>query len=124
MAGGGQEFVGHVGEQAQIAGGMLAEGGQERGGQELGLAGGFEEVGKAILQLLGGMGLQAQPTANAAGDGQQIQFFQTAEQALVAGQDDGEDGAAVEVGAGQQAQFGEDGGVHLLGLVDEQDRPM
>ena len=115
MASGGQEVVGQVHQEPQIAGGMLAEGGQERGRQQLGIAGGLEQVGQAVLQLLGGMGLQAQAAANAAGDGQQLQFLQTAEQALVAGQDDGEDGSAVQFGTGEQTQFGEDGGVDKAG---------
>src|SRR5205823_2594100 len=36
----------------------------------------------------------------------------------------GEDGAAVQVGAGQQAQFAEDRRVHFLGFVDEQHGPI
>ena len=79
---------------------------------------------EAFLQLLGRQGFQTQAAANAAGDGQQVGLFQTGGQAVVAGQNDGQDRAGVQVGAGQQAQFGQDQGVHLLGFVDDQHRPI
>ena len=124
LRGGGQQVVGHIHEQAQVAGGVFAEGLDERGAQELGIAGGFEQVVEAFLELLGGQGFRAQAAADAAGDGQEVGFFQAAGQALIAGQDDGEDGARVQVGAGQQAQFGQDRGVHFLGFVDQEHGPI
>jgi hypothetical protein len=39
---------------------------------------------------------------------------------LIPRQDDGQDGAAIELGAGEQTQFGEDRFAHLLGFVDQQ----
>ncbi len=108
VTGGGQQIVGHIHEQAQVAGGVFAERLDQRGAQELGVAGGFEQVVEAFLQLLGRQSFQAQAAADAAGDGQQLGLFQPGGQALVAGQDDGQDGAGVQVGTGQQAQFGQD----------------
>ncbi len=47
-------------------------------------------------------------------------LFQTGGQTLIAGQNDGENGAGVQLGAGQQAQFRQDRGVHFLGLVNDE----
>lgn len=55
---------------------MLAERLNERRAQQLGVAGGFEQVVKAFLQLLGWQGSQAQTAANAAGNGQEVRFGQ------------------------------------------------
>jgi len=41
---------------------------------------------------------------------------------MVAGKDDGEDGTGVQLSAGEQAQFGEDGAVHFLSFIDDQHR--
>ncbi len=71
-------------------------------------------------RALGGQGFKPE----AAGDGQQVGFFQAGGQARIAGQDDGEDGAGVQFGTGQQVQFGQDRGVHLLGFVDEEQQPI
>ena len=43
-------------------------------------------------------------------------------EATVAGQHHGEQDAGIEAGAGQQPQFVQDDGTHLLGFVDEQHR--
>jgi len=40
----------------------------------------------------------------------------------IAGQHDGQQDVGVEIGGGQQAQFGEHGGLHLLCLVNQQHR--
>ena len=69
MGGRGQEVIGHVHQKAGIAGGVFAEGLEERGGQEPGVASGFESMVEAVLKLFWGQGLQAQAGANAAGDG-------------------------------------------------------
>ena len=58
---------------------------------------------EAIVELFGSLSLQSQTAANTAGDGQQVDFLQATGQAMITGQDDGEDGPAVEVGAGKQA---------------------
>jgi hypothetical protein len=76
LRGGDQQIVRHIHEQAQIAGGMLAEGLDECGRQEVGVASGFEQVLQMILEFLGGQWVQTQTTANAAGDGQQVGTFE------------------------------------------------
>jgi hypothetical protein len=40
----------------------------------------------------------------------------------ISGEDDTEQTLGIEAGAGQQAQFAEHRGIHLLGFVDEQHR--
>lgn len=62
--------LGQVQQQAQMAGGMLAEGGQERGGQEVGVVGGFEQVGEAVVELFGGMTTQG--TVGASHEGRHL----------------------------------------------------
>ena len=119
--GGVQEVVGHVHKQAQISGGMFAEGLRERGAHEFGIARRFEQVVDAFEQLRWRQGLGAQAAADAAGQGHQVWTVQLADQAVVPGQNDGEDGARVQIGAGEQAQFREDRRGHFLGLIDEQD---
>ena len=53
----------------------------------LGLPAGFEQVVQAFLELLGaGKAFQAQAGADAAGDGQEVDFFQASGQALIARQ--------------------------------------
>ena len=111
LAGGGQKIVGHVHEQAQVAGGMFAEGLEQAGAQKLGVAGGFEQMIEAGEQLLGWKGFGAQAAADAAGHGQEVRTVQLGGQAAVAGENDGQDGAGVQVGAGEQAQFAETGGL-------------
>ena len=54
--------------------------------------------------------------------GSELLGAQALEQAAVAGEHDGQQDVAVEAGGGQQAQLGEHGGQHLLGLVDDQHR--
>ena len=95
---------------------MFAQGLQKRRVQEFGVAGAFEQVSQAVLEQLGRAGLQAQSRPDAAGDGQQVGFFQAVGQALVARQNDGQDGAGVQVGAGQQAQFAPSRGGSFPGL--------
>ena len=56
------------------------------------------------------------------GQREQVRGAQFVEQAVVAREDDGEDGARVEVGGGEQAHLGEHGVLEFLCLVDEQER--
>ena len=58
--GGSQQVIGHVHEQAQVAGGVLAEGLQKRRVHELGITGDFEQVVQALEQLGRGQGFGAQ----------------------------------------------------------------
>ena len=50
MGGGSQKVIGHVHEQAQVASGMFTKSRDERGGQEPGIAGGFEQMVEAFLK--------------------------------------------------------------------------
>jgi hypothetical protein len=54
---GGQEIIGQVHEQPEIAGGMFTECRDQRGRQEPGIARGFEQVVEALLQLLNANGV-------------------------------------------------------------------
>lgn len=53
---GDEQFVGHVHQEAQIAGGVFAEGLLERGGHQPGVAGGFEEMLQARVSKSAGGG--------------------------------------------------------------------
>ena len=66
----------------------------------------------------------AEARADATGDGQQIGVMEAVGQTAVPGEDHQEDGAGVQIRAGEQAQFAEHGGVHLLGFIDDQHRPV
>ena len=77
---------------------------------------------ETFLKLFGREGFQAQAATNATGDRQQISAFQASDQTMVAGKDDGKDGTGVQLGAGEQAQFREDGAVHFLAFIDDEDR--
>jgi hypothetical protein len=67
-----QKIVGHVDQQAQIAGGVFAQRLDERRAQQFGIAGGFEQMRQTFLERFGREGFQAQAAANAAGDGQPV----------------------------------------------------
>ena len=120
LGGDGEEVAGHGGEHAVIAEGVLAERGHELGGHEAGVAGGVEQMRQAGAQLLPTGVLQGQAAADAAAEGPQVLAPEEVGQAAVAGQHDAEQGARVEVRAGQQPQLAEDQRRHLLGLVDQE----
>ena len=86
--GGAQQFVGQVGEQAQIAAGMFAEGLEQGGAHEFGLARLLEQMRQAGEQLVGGQGFGAQAAADATGQGEQIRVLELGGQAGVSGQQD------------------------------------
>ena len=60
--------------------------------------------------------------ASARGDGFEVWPSQPGEQAIVAGEHHGGDGARVEVGSGEEVDFGEHRVGCFLSLVDEQQR--
>ena len=43
-------------------------------------------------------------------------------QAKIAGQDGGQDGTGIQLGAGQKPQFAQSRGVHFLGFIDQEHR--
>jgi hypothetical protein len=102
---------------------MFAKSVLDRGIHEVRVAGLRQEVGKTVAQLLGCGRFHAEPCADATGDGQKIRVMKAVGQTAVAGEDHKEDGAGVQMGAGEQAQFGENGGGHLLGFIDDQHGP-
>ena len=69
VKGGSQQIVGHVHEQAEVAGGVLAERLQKRRVHELGITGHLEQVVQTLEQLGRGQGFGAQSRPDAAGDG-------------------------------------------------------
>ena len=87
------------------------------------MAGGASRCARQALELLPGGVLQGEPDPDAGAQGQEVFAPQEIGEATVAGEDDGEQRAGVELGAGQQAQLAEHGGEHLLGLVDEEHGP-
>ncbi len=107
---------------AVVAERVVAQGGDELRRHELRVAGGLHPVQQAARELLTGGGAEVQADADPAGEGEQLLALELVEQAGVAGEQDGEDGVRVEAGAGEEAQLVEHRGLHLLGLVDEQDR--
>jgi len=100
---------------------MLGEGGLELRGHEAGVAGRFEEVVEAGEQLVSRGCLQGEAAADAAAEGGQLGGPESMGEAPVAGEDDAEELARIEVLAGEDAQLAEDGGEGLLGLVDDED---
>ena len=78
---------------------------------------------QALEQLGRRQHIGAQPSTDAAGQGQQFRGFKPAAKPVVSGEHDREDGAGIKLGAGEQPQFGEDPRMHLLRLVGQQDRP-
>jgi hypothetical protein len=99
---------------------VLAEGVDEFPGHELRIASGREEMAEAGAQLLPRGVLQRQANPDAGAEGEEVVTPQELGEAAVAGEDDAEQGARVELGAGQQAQLTEHGGEHFLCFVDEE----
>src|ERR1700674_2083355 len=100
---------------------MLGEGDLDLGGQQVRIAGLVEGMLKPVVQLFRREVVESQADTDAAGDRQQLVAAELLGEAGGAAEDDGEDGARIELGGGEDAQLGEDRGGHLLGFVDEQD---
>ena len=101
---------------------MGDEGVFERVGHEGGVAGLSEEVVEELCEVFGLGGEHDEALTEARGEREQVRGAQLVEQAVVAREDDAQDGARVEVGGGEQAHLGEHGVLELLRLVDEQER--
>jgi hypothetical protein len=84
------------------------------------VAGGVEQMLEARAELLPTRVLETQPGADAAAEGPELVAPQEIGEAAIAGQDDAEEGARIEVGTGEQAQLAEDEGLHLLDFVDQE----
>ncbi len=77
-------------------------------------------VGEIIDRLLARGGFGMQPGADPRRQRKQVGMSQEFHPAVVPRQHHGQQGSGVEVGAGQQPQFAEHFGSHLLGFVDQQ----
>ena len=80
-------------------------------------------VAETVLEVLrrGAFDRQAHP--HAAGKRQELIGAQTLGEPPVTRQYGGQQDVGVEIGRRQQPQFGEHGGLHLLCLIDHQNRP-
>ena len=121
LRGDGEELVGEVHEDAVVAGGVIGECVLELIGHERGVAGGEEEVVEAGEELVAIGVVEDEATANAAAEGEELRGAEALGEAEVAGEDDAEELLGVEVLAGEDAEFAEDGGERFLRLVDDED---
>ena len=117
----GEELVGEVHEDAVVAGGVIGEGGLELGGHEGGVAGGVEEVVKAGEELVSGGVLEDEAATDAAAEGKELGDAKALGETGIAGEDDAEELARIELLGGEDSDLVEDGGEGLLGLVDDED---
>jgi hypothetical protein len=99
---------------------VFGQGGLDLRGEELGLASGGKDVAEPLEQLLGLEIVEGEAGADSAGDRQELLGAELVGQSAVTAEDDSGDGAGVAIGTGEDAQLGQDAGVHLLGLVDKQ----
>jgi hypothetical protein len=113
----------HDHEGARIALGVIAERGDDFGGHQGGRAGLLQGVTEALLKVLWRRAFDRQTHPHAAGEREELIGAQTFGEASVAGEHDGQQDIGIEIGRGEQAQFGEDGGLHLLRLVDDENWP-
>ena len=120
---GGLEQVGcHDHQGPQIALGVIADGRDHLRGHQGGGAGLLQGMTQAVLEVLRRCAFDRQTHPHAAGQGEEFIGAQTFGEPPIAGQHDGQQDVGVEIGGGQQAQFGEHGGLHLLCLVNQQHR--
>ena len=99
MSGAGQQFGGHTGEHPVIADGVVTEGVHQFLGHQAGIAGGGQQMFETGHQLLAGGIFHGQAGADAAAQRQQFIASQLVGQSGVAGEDDGKQGAGVELHA-------------------------
>jgi hypothetical protein len=83
VKGGSQQIVRHLHKQAEVAGGVLAEGLQKRRVNELGSTGHLEQIVQTLEQLGRGQGFGSQSRPDAAGDGQEVGLFEAVSQVKV-----------------------------------------
>ena len=110
-------------KRAGIARGVIDQGVEEAGRQQVRIAGLVQDVPQALREVLARGGVEQEPGAEATLEGEQLGLPQAGLQPAVAGQDDREDHAGVEVGAGEQPDLGQHVGVDVLRFVDEQHGP-
>ena len=118
-----EELGGEARENAEVTERVLGERGDELRCHQGGIAGSGEKVDERLLKLGGWKRLEREPGADPARKREKLVASELVEEPGIAGEDDGEKLAGVEVGAEKEPELVEYGGVHLLGLVDEQYGP-
>ena len=122
LGGGLEQLAGHDHQGARIALSVIAERGDHSGGHQVGRAGLLQGVPEALLEVLRRGAFDRQAHAHAAGEREELIGAQAFGEASVAGEHDGQQDVGIEIGGGEQAQFGEHGGLHLLRLIDDEHR--
>jgi hypothetical protein len=117
----GEELAGHDGEDPEISGGVFDESGHEFCGHEVGVSGLVEDMVEPVEEFFGGEVVEAESDSDATGDGEEFLATELLDEAAITGEDDGQDGSGIEVGGGEDSEFGEDVGVHFLCFIDEED---
>ena len=108
-------------ERAVIAAGVVDEGVDQARRDEARSARGLERVAQALRQLVARGGVEQEFHPQPAVEREEIDVAEACLQPAVARQDDGEDHAGVEVGAGEQAQLVQHVGAHVLRFIHQQD---
>src|SRR5208282_6743356 len=98
------------------------KGGDQLGGDQLGGAGRLQRVYEKLGKLFGRRPFEGETDTAAAVERRQLVGAQPLQQAAIAGEHHGEENLAVEAGGRQEAQLGEDSGLHLLRLVGDEHR--
>ena len=83
---------------------MLAEGLQKRRVHDLGITGHFEQVVQTLKQLGGGQSFGAQFAPGCGWQWVELGLFQAVSQAMISGQDGGEDGTGIQLSARQEPE--------------------
>ena len=102
---------------------MIADGRDDFRGHQGGSAGLAEGVAEAGLQVLGRCAFDRQAHPHAAGEREELLGAQAFGEPSVSGEHHGQQDVRVQIGGGQQTEFGHHRGLHLLRLVDDQHGP-
>ena len=86
LGGGGEQFGGHGGEHAVVADGVVAQGGPQFRGHEMGIAGGGEQMLEGGAQRLAFGVLHRKAYADTAAERQQVVAAQLGGQSPVTGE--------------------------------------
>ena len=117
-----QELSGHGGEDAVVAGGVIAEGLAKLRGHEAGVAGAGEQVIEAGGEFFAASVFHQEPGTDPAAQWKKILAPELVGKPAVTGEHDAEQRFGIETRAGKQAQFAQRARIHLLCLVNEQYR--
>jgi hypothetical protein len=123
VRGDAEQLTGDIHQRAWVALSVVGERGDQLRRHQLDGAGLLQRVHDQLGQFIRRRSFEREAHAHAAVERHQLVGAQAFEQAAVAGEHDGQEDMAVELGRRQQAQFGEHRRQHLLRLVDDEDRP-